>query len=93
MGMWWEIVPVFALCTGLAWLPVWLISGTQKAVYGTQYGRNLQSFHHWGLYQRDRDHAPPSLLSTSRRFYNKNTGVGEGFVYKTYGLEAYADEK
>jgi len=89
MGMWWEIVPVFSLCVGLAHLPGLLQRGYQKAVYGTQFNRAVAESHDWYLYQRDRDHAPPSLLSVSRRTYNAGTGVGEGYVQKSYGLEKY----
>ena len=87
--MWWEIVPVFGICVGLCAAPHWLQRGFHKLMYGTQYNRNVMMSHEWYLYQRDRDHSPPSLLSLSRRFYNKNTGVGEGRVHKSYGLEKY----
>ena len=89
MGMWWEIIPVFGICVGLAAAPHWLIRGVHKAVYGTQFNRDVKNSPEWYLYQRDRDHSPPSLLSVSRRYYNKNTGVGEGRVHKSFGLEAY----
>ena len=89
MGMWWEIVPVFGICVGLAWAPVWLTSAVHKIAFGTMFKRNLDTSHSWYLYQRDRDHAPSHILS--RRYYNKGSGVGEGFVYKTYGLEKYED--
>ena len=89
MGMWWEIVPVFGLCMGLAALPVWLQLGAQKVAYGNKYNRNLMTWHNLSLYQRDRDKSDPSLLSLSRRYYNKGTGSGEGNIHKTWGLEKY----
>jgi hypothetical protein len=89
MGMWWEIVPVFGICMGLAALPVWLQHGLQKVVYGNMYNRNLTRFHDFALYQRDRDKSDPSLLSLSKRYYNKGTGSGEGNIHKTHGLEKY----
>ena len=89
MGLWWEIVPVFGLCTGLAMLPHWLQRGVQKAAYGTQWNRDVKKLEDFYMYQRDRDHSPPSLLSTQRFYYNKNSGVGEGYIHKSYGLEKY----
>ena len=89
MGMWWEIVPVFGICVGLAALPVCLQAGLHKLVYGNMYNRDLRQFHNFSLYQRDRDKSDPSLLSLSKRYYNKGTGSGEGNIHKTHGLEKY----
>ena len=90
MGMWWEIVPVFGICAALGYLPAWLSHGLHKISLGTMYARNLGGSHEFYMYQRDRSHAPSHWLS--RRYYNKGSGVGEGFVYKSYGLEKYEDE-
>ena len=89
MGMWWEIVPVFSVCVGIGYLPHLLQTGLHKLVYGTRFARYLDHTHAWYGYQRDRMHADPHLLSS--RYYNKGSGVGEGFVYKTHGLEKYED--
>lgn len=89
MGMWWEIVPTFGICMVLAAGPVWLQRGLNKAMFGTCTAKNLMYVEDYHLYMRDRSKADAGPMSISRRYYNKNTGVGEGNVYYTHGLEKY----
>jgi len=83
--MWWEIIPSFAIITGVMTIPSLFHRTFNRALYGTPCKRNCTDIDPYGTsyYRRDTQHSEKSLWL---KFFPAPSSPGS--PYQTYGLEA-----
>merc|ERR1712228_528918 len=92
MGMYWDLMPVFAIFVGVSIAPEKLRMLLAYVEHGVPFKRDLGPLHAFNMWQRDRTNPQGEEGYPGRRFWNKHYHVGCGNPYKTPGLEAYKEE-